>query len=264
MYPFERFTERAKKVLTLAQQEAERSHHSYIGTEHLLLGLLREKDGMAAITLASLGIEIQAVRKTIESVLGRNEGIIIQQIIPTSRVMKVIELSFAEARRMGQNFVGTEHLLLGLMIEGEGIACHVLEDLGATLAKVRAEIGRLLLQGELGKQPPEPGPGTPRRVAPPLGRAAVLAIRLAGHLAEVEAAPEVTAEHIRQTLSHSGTQPLFELNARIDTVDGARRKAIESGDHDDATADQELLRKLREDFTKAEQAWVKSLRSPGG
>jgi hypothetical protein len=92
----------------------------------------------------------------------------------------------------------------------------------------------------------------------------VLAIRLAGHLAEVEAAPEVTAEHIRQTLSHSGTQPLFELNARIDTVDGARRKAIESGDHDDATADQELLRKLREDFTKAEQAWVKSLRSPGG
>jgi hypothetical protein len=264
MYPFERFTERAKKVLTLAQQEAERAGHSYIGTEHLLLALLLEGEGLAAIVLKNLGVDLPSVRQTLETVLGRSERLIIQQIIPTSRVKKVLELSFEEAQRMGHNYVGTEHLLLGILVEREGIASHVLTDLGATLAKVRAEISRLLLQGELGEQPPEPGPGTPRRVAPPLGRAAVLAIRLAGHLAEVEAAPEVTAEHIRQTLSHPGTQPLFELNARIDTVEGARRKAIESGDHDDATASQELLRKLREDFTKAEQAWVKSLRSPGG
>ena len=144
MYPFERFTERAKKVLTLAQEEAERSHHSYIGTEHLLLGLLREGEGLAAKVLNNLGVEIGKVRQTIESVLGRNERIIIQQIIPTSRVKKVIEISFEEARRMGHNYVGTEHLLLGLLIEGEGIAAHVLEDLGATLEKVRSEIERLL------------------------------------------------------------------------------------------------------------------------
>src|SRR5207245_1893773 len=95
-YPFERFTERAKTVLTLAQEEAQRSHHSYIGTEHLLLGLLREGEGLAAKVLSNLGVEIGKVRQTIESVLGRNERIIIQQIIPTSRVKKVIEISFEE------------------------------------------------------------------------------------------------------------------------------------------------------------------------
>jgi ATP-dependent Clp protease ATP-binding subunit ClpC len=149
LYPFERFTERAKKVLTLAQEEAERSHHSYIGTEHLLLGLLREGEGLAAKVLNNLGVEINKVRSTIESVLGRNERIIIQQIIPTSRVKKVIEISFEEARRMGNNYVGTEHLLLGLLIEGEGIAAHVLEDLGANLEKVRTEIERLLHESGL-------------------------------------------------------------------------------------------------------------------
>jgi ATP-dependent Clp protease ATP-binding subunit ClpC len=161
LYPFERFTERAKKVLTLAQEEAERSHHSYIGTEHLLLGLLREGEGLAAKVLNSLGVEIGKVRQTIESVLGRNERIIIQQIIPTSRVKKVIEISFEEARRMGHNYVGTEHLLLGLLIEGEGIAAHVLEDLGATLDKVRAEIERLLHDSTV--EDSEPAPKKPSK-----------------------------------------------------------------------------------------------------
>jgi DNA-binding CsgD family transcriptional regulator len=144
MYPFERFTERAKRVLTLAQEEAERSHHSYIGTEHLLLGLLREGEGLAAKVLNNLGVEIGKVRQAIESVLGRNERTVIQQIIPTSRVKKVIEVSFDEALCMGHNYVGTEHILLGLLIEGEGIAAHVLQDLGAPLEKVRSEIERLL------------------------------------------------------------------------------------------------------------------------
>ena len=161
MYPFERFTERAKKVLTLAQEEAERSHHSYIGTEHLLLGLLREGEGLAAKVLGNLGVEIGKVRQTIESVLGRNERIIIQQIIPTSRVKKVIEISFEEARRMGHNYVGTEHLLLGLLIEGEGIAAHVLEDLGANLEKVRAEIERLL--HDSATEETEPAPKRPSK-----------------------------------------------------------------------------------------------------
>jgi ATP-dependent Clp protease ATP-binding subunit ClpA len=158
VYPFERFTERAKKVLTLAQEEAERSHHSYIGTEHLLLGLLREHDGLAAHVLANLGVDIEGVRTVIESVLGRNERIIIQQIIPTSRVKKVIEISFEEARRMGHDHVGTEHVLLGLMLEGDGIAAHVLQDLGATLDKVRAEIERLEATHTEGRPGPAPLP----------------------------------------------------------------------------------------------------------
>jgi ATP-dependent Clp protease ATP-binding subunit ClpC len=154
VYPFERFTEKAKKVLTLAQDEAEKSHHSYIGTEHLLLGLLREGDGLAAKVLANLGVEIHKVRDTIDSVLGRNERIIVQQIIPTSRVKKVIEIAFEEAKRMNNTYVGTEHLLLGLLIEGEGIASHVLEDLGANLDKVRHELDSLLKEQGLEDEPP--------------------------------------------------------------------------------------------------------------
>jgi ATP-dependent Clp protease ATP-binding subunit ClpA len=147
MYPFERFTERAKRVLTLAQEEAERSHHSYIGTEHLLLGLLRVEEGVAAHALGSLGIELGRVRSAIDAVLGMNERMMIQQIIPTSRVKKVIELSFEESRRTGINHVGTEHLLLGLLIEGDGIAARVLQDLGVSLDKARAAIARVHEKG---------------------------------------------------------------------------------------------------------------------
>jgi hypothetical protein len=132
LYPFERFTESAKKVLMLAQEEAERSHHSYIGTEHLLLALLRQPDTTAAEVLRDLGIEADTVRATIQSVLGREERILIQQMIPTSRVKKVIEIAFDEAGRRGQQFVEPGHILAALVIEGEGIAAHVLADLGAT------------------------------------------------------------------------------------------------------------------------------------
>jgi ATP-dependent Clp protease ATP-binding subunit ClpC len=162
VYPFERFSELAKKVLALAQEEAERSHHSYIGTEHVLLGLLREGDGIAAKVLNNLGVEIEKVRQTVESLVGRDKGLtVVQQIIPTSRVKKVIEISFEEARRMGHNYIGTEHLLLGLLSEGEGIAAHILEDLGATTDKVRAEIERLLHDATL--QDTEPPPKKPSR-----------------------------------------------------------------------------------------------------
>jgi len=143
MYPFERFAEKAKKVLTVAQDEAEKSHHSYIGTEHVLLGLIRVDDGLAARVLADLGVEIDQVRATIKSMLGPNERTTIQQILPTSRVKKVIEIAFDESKRMGVTYVGTEHLLLGLLIEGESIAFHVLEDLGATLERVRDELATL-------------------------------------------------------------------------------------------------------------------------
>jgi hypothetical protein len=115
---------------------------------------MRETDGVGAQTLINLGLDTGQVRQTITAVIGRNKRIIVQKIIPTSRVKKVIEISFEEARRMGNNSVGTEHLLLGLLIEGEGVAAHVLEDLGATIDKVRAEVERLLTAGTA-----ETGPG---------------------------------------------------------------------------------------------------------
>ena len=142
MYPFERFTEGAKKVLTLAQEEAERSHHSYIGTEHLLLGLLLQPDTTAAEVLRELSIDIDAVRATIATVIGRYERIIIQQIIPTSRVKTVIEIAFEEAGRRGQHFVEPGHILAALVIEGEGIAAHVLADMGATQDRVLEALDR--------------------------------------------------------------------------------------------------------------------------
>jgi ATP-dependent Clp protease ATP-binding subunit ClpA len=161
VYPFERFTERAKKVLTLAQDEAEKSHHSYIGTEHLLLGLLREGDGLGARALSDLGVEIDQVRATIDSVLGRNERIIVQQLIPTSRVKKIIEFAFEEAQRMRETRVGTQHLLLGLLIEGEGIAAHVLQDLGVDAENVRDNLPHRVDEDSIGEQPLRgaPGPG---------------------------------------------------------------------------------------------------------
>jgi hypothetical protein len=151
VYPFERFDEDAKKVLTLAQQEAARAKHSYIGTEHLLLGVVRS-DGGGRRVLDQLGVEEAAVRRTIESVLGRNEPVIIQQIIPTSRVKKVIEISFEVARRESSSHVSSEHLLVGLLEEGEGVAAHVLEDLGAGLDAVQ------VARGLVGAAPwPQPG-----------------------------------------------------------------------------------------------------------
>ena len=139
MYPFERFTEEAKKVLTHAQEEAERSHHSYIGTEHLLLGILRG-EGPGALALGALNIHINQVRQTIEETLGRNERILIQQIIPTSRVKKVIELSFEEASQQGHQYVDSGHMLIAIMREGDGIAAHVMQDLGTTTEKVVAAV----------------------------------------------------------------------------------------------------------------------------
>jgi len=152
MYPFERFNADAKQTLTLAQEEAERAHHSYIGTEHLLLGLMRVEKGTAARVLTKLGVSIGQVRKTIESVLGPNERILVQTIIPTSRVKTVIEIAFEEARKMNDRDVDTGHMLMALVIEGEGIAAHVLEDLGATNERVVTEV-----QTELGA-PPAPRP----------------------------------------------------------------------------------------------------------
>ncbi|MGD1034811.1 MAG: Clp protease N-terminal domain-containing protein [Candidatus Dormibacteria bacterium] len=147
MYPFEHFTEAAKKALTLTQEEAEASRHSYIGTEHLLIGLLREGEGLAARALTNLGMGIGGLRRGIASVLGENEPTVTRGIAPTARVKRVVELSFTEARRTGTIHVGTDHLLLGLLLEGEGIAAHVLHDLGADLEAVRAELARVAATG---------------------------------------------------------------------------------------------------------------------
>ncbi|MCY3887785.1 MAG: ATP-dependent Clp protease ATP-binding subunit [Chloroflexi bacterium] len=143
---FDKFTERARRVLTLAQEEAQRFNHNYIGTEHLLLGLVREGDGIAAKVLANLGVETGKVRSAVEFIIGRGDRAVLGEIGLTPRAKKVIELSVDEARRLNHHYIGTEHLLLGLVREGEGIAAGVLESLGVNLERVRAETTRVLSQ----------------------------------------------------------------------------------------------------------------------
>ncbi len=134
---FDKFTERARRVLSLAQEEAQRFQHNYIGTEHLLLGLVREGEGVAAKVLHKLGVELEKVRDAVEYIIGHGDHIVLGEIGLTPRAKKVIELAVDEARRMNHHYIGTEHLLLGLVREGSGIAAGVLESLGVNLEKVR-------------------------------------------------------------------------------------------------------------------------------
>jgi len=155
---FDKFTERARRVLTLAQEEAQRFNHNYIGTEHLLLGLVREGDGVAAKVLANLGVELNKVRSAVEFIIGRGDRAVMGEIGLTPRAKKVIELAVDEARRLNHHYIGTEHLLLGLVREGEGIAAGVLESLGVNLERVRAETTRILSQS----MPQSSHAGSPR------------------------------------------------------------------------------------------------------
>ncbi|MCH9009872.1 MAG: ATP-dependent Clp protease ATP-binding subunit [Chloroflexi bacterium] len=141
---FEKFSERARRVLSLAQEEAQRFNHNYIGTEHILLGLVRETDGIAARVLSNLGVELHKVRSAVEFIIGRGERTAPGEIGLTPRAKKVIELAVDEARRLNHHYIGTEHLLIGLMREGEGVAAGVLESLGVNLDKVRGEASRIL------------------------------------------------------------------------------------------------------------------------
>ena len=158
---FERFTDRARRVVVLAQEEARLLNHSYIGTEHILLGLIHEGEGVAAKAMESLGISLEAVRSQVEEIIGQGGSSPSGHIPFTPRAKKVLELSLREALQLGHNYIGTEHILLGLIREGEGVAAQVLVKLGADLSRVRQQVIQLLsgYQGGQGK------PGEPQSAA---------------------------------------------------------------------------------------------------
>jgi ATP-dependent Clp protease ATP-binding subunit ClpC len=141
---FERFTDHARRVVVLAQEEARMLNHNYIGTEHILLGLIHEGEGVAAKALESLGISLEAVRSQVEEIIGQGQTAPTGHIPFTPRAKKVLELSLREALQLGHNYIGTEHILLGLIREGEGVAAQVLQKLGASLAVVRQVVIDLL------------------------------------------------------------------------------------------------------------------------
>jgi ATP-dependent Clp protease ATP-binding subunit ClpC len=156
---FERFTEKAIKVIMLAQEEARRLGHNFVGTEQILLGLIGEGTGVAAKVLKSMGVNLKDARIEVEKIIGRGSGFVAVEIPFTPRAKRVLELSLEEARQLGHNYIGTEHLLLGLIREGEGVAARVLENLGVDLSKVRTQVIRML--GETAEV--TAGAGTPGR-----------------------------------------------------------------------------------------------------
>src|SRR6266540_5256859 len=154
---FERFTDRARRVVVLAQEEARLLNHNYIGTEHILLGLIHEGEGVAAKALESLGISLDAVRGQVEEIIGQGQAAPTGHIPFTPRAKKVLELSLREALQLGHNYIGTEHILLGLIREGEGVAAQVLQKLGADLNRVRQTVIQLLSGYTAGKGETTPG-----------------------------------------------------------------------------------------------------------
>ena len=187
---FERFTDRARRVVVLAQEEARDLGHNYIGTEHILLGLLREQEGVAARALEALGVSLEAARQQVQEIIGKGEGMADGPIPFTPRAKKVLELSLREALQFGHNYIGTEHILLGLVREGDGVAAHVLVGLGADLLTVRAEVVNLLHEVPDPLNAPGEGPevqARPRTARPPRpGRPPGMSVRVAGSGIQIE------------------------------------------------------------------------------
>jgi ATP-dependent Clp protease ATP-binding subunit ClpC len=170
---FERFTERAREVIVLAQDEARALKHNYIGTEHILLGLLREEEGLAARVLASLGVTLAEVRAQVERIIGQGDEPTTSQIPFTPRAKKVLEFALREAQALGHNHIGTEHVLLGIARENEGVAARILLDFDIDADRIRAEVIRTLggravharrLPTPPGAESVRAGPTTERRV----------------------------------------------------------------------------------------------------
>lgn len=155
---FERFTKRARNVLRLAQEEAQRLNHNYMGTEHVLLGLVREGEGVGAQVLRELGVELEAVRSKVELIIGRGQHHITGEVPLTPRAKKVLGLAVEEAVRFNHQFVGTEHVLLGLIREGEGVGARVLRELGVDLQAARAKTIELVSARQQAPEPPFPTP----------------------------------------------------------------------------------------------------------
>jgi ATP-dependent Clp protease ATP-binding subunit ClpC len=210
---FEKFTDRARRVVVLAQEEARMLSHNYIGTEHLLLGLIHEGEGVAARSLESLGISLEDVRQNVEEMIGRGQEAPSGHIPFTPRAKKVLELSLREAQQLGHEYIGTEHILLGLIREGEGVAAQVLVKLGGDLRRVRQQVIQLLGEGRPEEAGEEAGGrweaaggrggmepevrivGSPAQIAEILGRLRSIDMRLAAvqrHLG-LEAAEPVPA-----------------------------------------------------------------------
>jgi hypothetical protein len=208
MYPFEKFTEGARQALTQAQEEAAASGLPYIGTEHLALALCRDQEGVAGRVLAECGVTYEGMKAQVGSIVGATDTAKGTQVIPTSRVKKVIELAFQEATNAGVDLVGTEHLLAALLVEAEGVASRALDELGVTLPRVRRAI-----RANLEDRAAERGSASPGHVgtSSPIG----LALMRAGQLAQDEGVPDIRADHLIRAMAESGISEIQSVLGKL-------------------------------------------------
>jgi hypothetical protein len=227
---FERFTDRARRVIVLAQEEARMLNHNYIGTEHILLGLVREGEGVAAEALESLGISLDAVRQQVEEIIGQGQEAPTGHIPFTPRAKKVLELSLRESLQLGHNYIGTEHILLGLIREGDGVAAQVLVRLGADLNRVRHQVIQLIAGRPLGEG--APGPEVQARLD-------VVEIRLA------------VLEH------RVGTGPdTSDLDEQIAQVRREKESAVDARDYEQAATRRNREKELLAAKAARQEQWV--------
>ncbi len=236
---FERFTDRARRVVVLAQEEARMLNHDYTDTEHLLLGLIREGEGVAAKALELLGISLETVRQQVGEIIGQGQRAPSGHIPFTPRAKKVLELALREALQLDHNYIGTEHILLGLTREGEGVAARVLVTLGGDLNRVRQQVIQLLRDAE-----PEPEPA----LAGPLERTPLSRVRarldaVEGRLAAVE--------------QRVGTGPdTSDLDEQIETARSRRQAAADAQEHEAAAALRDRERDLLASKAARQEAWA--------
>ncbi len=236
---FERFTDRARRVVVLAQEEARALDHGYIGTEHLLLGLIHEGEGVAAKALTALGINLDAVRDGVKTVIGRGQHPPAGHIPFTPRAKKVLELSLRESTQLGHNYIGTEHILLGLVREGEGVAAQVLVNLGADLSRVRQQVIQLLHGGA--------GEGASWRARQ---------TARAGMIDDVVARLETLDQRLAAIERWVGLAPdVHEIDQEIEQVRREKEAAIDAQDFETAAALRDKEKHLITAKNRREREW---------
>jgi ATP-dependent Clp protease ATP-binding subunit ClpA len=236
---FERFTDRARRAVVLAQDEARRLDHNYIGTEHILLGLIHEGTGVAARALESLGVNLAAVRQQVEEIIGRGQQVPSGHIPFTPRAKKVLELSLRESQQLGQDYIGTEHILLGLIREGDGVAAQVLVKLGADLRRVRLQVIQLLH----GHQAEEPVPtaSAARELSLPEGKARL----------------EAVEQRLMALEQRVGTGPeTSDLDEQIAQVRREKESAIDAQDNERATSLRNREKELLASKAARKEQWA--------
>jgi ATP-dependent Clp protease ATP-binding subunit ClpC len=236
---FERFTDRARRVVVLAQEEARMLNHNYIGTEHILLGLLHEGEGVAAKALESLGISLDVVRQQVEEIIGQGQQALSGHIPFTPRAKKVLELSLREALQLGHDYVGTEHILLGLIREGDGVAAQVLVTLGADLNRVRQQVIQLL-HGYQGKEPLS-------------ARSTTLELSLPA----VQGRLEAIEQRLAAVEQRVGTGPdTSDLDEQIDRVRGERHAAADAEEYEEAASLRDREKELLASKAARRERWA--------